>query len=200
MQGQHYDEESGLHYNRHRYYDSHTGRYVTQDPIGLEGGFNYYQYAKNSPSNFIDPTGEIVPLLVAGAIILGKAALGATIDIGVQTGGQVKDNWDNGNDLFDIDTDCIDIDWGSVGVSALVSTVAPGMLSTAKTVKNSAGAIKTIKGQAANTVNKQHKQAARIKNHEIKIRDALAIQAGWQGTKYIGKCVFGEEKEKCQDE
>ncbi len=35
MQGQQYGEESGLHYNRHRYYDPTIGRYITQDPIGL---------------------------------------------------------------------------------------------------------------------------------------------------------------------
>ena len=44
MQGQHYDEESGLHYNRHRYYDPMQGRYITQDPIGLRGGWNLYAY------------------------------------------------------------------------------------------------------------------------------------------------------------
>ncbi|TBL76229.1 hypothetical protein EYY94_07445 [Obesumbacterium proteus] len=32
MQGQQYDEESGLHYNRHRYYDPTIGRYITQNP------------------------------------------------------------------------------------------------------------------------------------------------------------------------
>ncbi|TWR83111.1 hypothetical protein FJD38_24370, partial [Pseudomonas saxonica] len=33
FQGQYYDEESGLHYNRHRYYNPNTGRYLTPDPI-----------------------------------------------------------------------------------------------------------------------------------------------------------------------
>ncbi|MBV6818840.1 RHS repeat-associated core domain-containing protein [Rahnella sp. PD12R] len=45
MQGQNYDEESGLHYNRHRYYDPAPGRYITQDPIGLRGGWNLYAHA-----------------------------------------------------------------------------------------------------------------------------------------------------------
>ncbi|WP_193771980.1 RHS repeat-associated core domain-containing protein [Obesumbacterium proteus] len=56
MQGQQYDEESGLHYNRHRYYDPTIGRYITQDPIGLRGGLNFYGYPL-SPLQFIDPLG-----------------------------------------------------------------------------------------------------------------------------------------------
>ncbi len=40
--GQQYDDESGLHYNRHRYYNPGLGRYITQDPIGLMGGWNFY--------------------------------------------------------------------------------------------------------------------------------------------------------------
>ncbi|ETX62612.1 protein rhsB [Citrobacter portucalensis] len=42
LPGQQYDEESGLHYNRHRYYNPGLGRYITQDPIGLEGGDGIY--------------------------------------------------------------------------------------------------------------------------------------------------------------
>ncbi|WP_315401867.1 MULTISPECIES: RHS repeat-associated core domain-containing protein [Neisseria] len=40
FQGQYYDEESRLHYNRFRYYDPEIGRFVSQDPIGLKGGGN----------------------------------------------------------------------------------------------------------------------------------------------------------------
>ena len=38
FQGQYYDKETGLHYNRYRYYEPHSARYVSKDPIGLEGG------------------------------------------------------------------------------------------------------------------------------------------------------------------
>jgi RHS repeat-associated protein len=56
LPGQQYDEESGLHYNRHRYYDPGLGRYITQDPIGLKGGWNLYQYPLN-PVTRVDPLG-----------------------------------------------------------------------------------------------------------------------------------------------
>nr|HAC6701229.1 DUF4329 domain-containing protein [Salmonella bongori serovar 66:z65:-] len=56
LPGQQYDEESGLHYNRHRYYSPGLGRYITQDPIGLAGGWNLYQYPLN-PIEKVDPLG-----------------------------------------------------------------------------------------------------------------------------------------------
>jgi RHS repeat-associated protein len=55
--GQYYDSETGLHYNYHRYYDPRTGRYITTDPIGLEGGINLLSYVKNNPLIRIDPLG-----------------------------------------------------------------------------------------------------------------------------------------------
>ncbi|SIO94092.1 RHS repeat-associated core domain-containing protein [Vibrio spartinae] len=56
FQGQYYDEETGLHYNRHRYYSPSTGRFITPDPIGLAGGLNNYQYVVN-PTGWVDPLG-----------------------------------------------------------------------------------------------------------------------------------------------
>ena len=56
FQGQYFDEESGLHYNRYRYYSPKQQRFINQDPIGLVGGINHYQYAPN-PVNWVDPFG-----------------------------------------------------------------------------------------------------------------------------------------------
>lgn len=55
--GQYFDAESGLSYNRHRYYDPDLGVYLSQDPIGFEGGLNYYQYAMGDPLGHADPLG-----------------------------------------------------------------------------------------------------------------------------------------------
>ena len=56
FQGQYFDAESGLHYNRHRYYNPDIGRYLTPDPVKLAGGVNAYRYAPN-PTGWIDPLG-----------------------------------------------------------------------------------------------------------------------------------------------
>ncbi|GKS88325.1 RHS repeat-associated core domain-containing protein [Acidovorax sp. SUPP2539] len=56
FQGQQFDEEIGLNYNRFRYYDPIIGRFANQDPIGLNGGINLFQYASN-PNTWIDPLG-----------------------------------------------------------------------------------------------------------------------------------------------
>ncbi|MCH8531599.1 MAG: DUF6531 domain-containing protein [Saccharospirillum sp.] len=56
FQGQYEDLETGLYQNRYRYYDPGVGRYISQDPIGLSGGLNAYQYCPN-PVEFVDPLG-----------------------------------------------------------------------------------------------------------------------------------------------
>ena len=48
FQGQYYDHETGLAYNRFRYYDPELGRYISEDPIGLASGvLAFYSYVQN---------------------------------------------------------------------------------------------------------------------------------------------------------
>ena len=56
LQGQYFDEESGLHYNRFRYFDPNNGSFISPDPVGLAGGLNPYEFAPNV-FGWIDPLG-----------------------------------------------------------------------------------------------------------------------------------------------
>jgi len=56
LQGQYFDEESGLHYNRHRYFDPLNEQFISMDPIGLMGGWNLYGFGLNI-FGWIDPWG-----------------------------------------------------------------------------------------------------------------------------------------------
>ncbi len=55
--GQYYQSETGLNYNYFRDNDPQTGRYLESDPIGLFGGINTYNYARNTPVMRTDPQG-----------------------------------------------------------------------------------------------------------------------------------------------
>ena len=74
LQNQYADRETGLHYNFFRYYEPDAGRFVNQDPIGLKGGENFYQFSTNI-QNMIDPWG-----LNAGSVAKGVLSVIA-IDI-----------------------------------------------------------------------------------------------------------------------
>lgn len=57
-QGQLYDQETGLYYNRHRYFDPELGQYISSDPIGFAGGLRPQGYVHN-PLEWVDPLGLV---------------------------------------------------------------------------------------------------------------------------------------------
>ncbi|VAX11594.1 Rhs family protein, partial [hydrothermal vent metagenome] len=71
LQGQYADGETGLYYNRHRYYDADVGQFISQDPIGLAGGSNNYQYGLNT-AGWVDPLGLTCSPSISAAEITGK--------------------------------------------------------------------------------------------------------------------------------
>jgi RHS repeat-associated protein len=81
--GREFDQESGLYYYRARYYDSSTGRFLSEDPIGFLGGVNLYFYVKNNPLNFIDHFGlkECEDCDKIFSLCLGRAVAGMLIPI-----------------------------------------------------------------------------------------------------------------------
>ena len=56
-QGREYSSQTGLYYCRARFYDPVAGRWLSNDPIGISGGFNQYVFCANNPVNFRDPMG-----------------------------------------------------------------------------------------------------------------------------------------------
>ncbi|GIU51064.1 hypothetical protein TUM4438_39350 [Shewanella sairae] len=74
-QGQVFDSETGLYYNRHRYYDPETCQYLSPDPIGMAGGLRPQAYVHN-------PLEWVVPLGLAGCPVstLGRKAGGSGVD------------------------------------------------------------------------------------------------------------------------
>jgi RHS repeat-associated protein len=103
LMGQYHDAETGLHYNVARYYHPGLGRYLERDPLGFAGGsWNDYLYADGDPLNRVDPTGEFLPVLLAGA------AIGAGIGAGIEMWRQYRANPD------------APFDWGRIGKEAAV--------------------------------------------------------------------------------
>jgi RHS repeat-associated protein len=73
-------DASGLSYRRNRYYDSQSGRFTQEDPIGLAGGLNLYGFAGGDPVNFSDPFG----LCVWDACLAEIALAAAVVYAGTQ--------------------------------------------------------------------------------------------------------------------
>ncbi|WP_371785161.1 RHS repeat-associated core domain-containing protein [Streptosporangium subroseum] len=92
------DDGTGLLFYRARYYSPTLGRFISEDPIGVDGGANLYGYAAGDPVNATDPSGNN-PLLAACA---GGALFGGGMEYLTQRLSGRK------------------VDWGSVGTQAVI--------------------------------------------------------------------------------
>ncbi|MFM5961553.1 MAG: RHS repeat-associated core domain-containing protein, partial [Dolichospermum sp.] len=83
--GREFDKETGLQYNRARYYNQATGRFLSEDPIAFKSGdVNLYRYALNSPIKFNDPSGKTaIALVLPAALPIGWIVLGTVIIAGI---------------------------------------------------------------------------------------------------------------------
>jgi RHS repeat-associated protein len=85
-------EPNGFYYMRARYYDPAIGRFISEDPIGLDGGVNLYAYANNNPPNLTDPDGhwagvdDLVAIGVGGLFGVAGTYLGDVVT-NIQQGG-----------------------------------------------------------------------------------------------------------------
>ncbi|MEV8508783.1 RHS repeat-associated core domain-containing protein [Actinoplanes sp. NPDC051475] len=78
------NDGTGLYYYRARYYNPKAQRFISADPAGeAASGTNLYAYTGNSPTNFTDPSGQIIPLLVA---LAGECAIGAVSSVAIGWG------------------------------------------------------------------------------------------------------------------
>ena len=105
FQGQSFDEETGLHYNRFRYYDPDMGMFTTRDPIGLRGGDNIFSYGPN-PTGWIDPLGLMYTLddahkdLRAGANPNIQPVYTTMTGHKIYSGNDVYDTWKTVEDAY----------------------------------------------------------------------------------------------------
>lgn len=86
FQGREYSWSTGLYNFRARWYDPATGRWLSKDPIGLDGGMNLYAFCGNDPVGFVDPQGSEVAIAVADGLIYGSGFSVSASEFGVVLG------------------------------------------------------------------------------------------------------------------
>jgi len=77
LPGQYHDSETGLHYNRHRYYDPKIGAYINQDLIGKNADLNKYHYPAN-PMARANPLGMAALACPDDTVVNPLAEMGST--------------------------------------------------------------------------------------------------------------------------
>jgi RHS repeat-associated protein len=106
-----FDTESGLYFYRARYYDPGIGRFISVDPMSFEAGdTNLYRYVFNSPTQWTDPSGKILPLL------LGMVVYGAIFGAVTTAAYGVASHIESGGRLDNID-------WRDIGEKASIGAL-----------------------------------------------------------------------------
>jgi RHS repeat-associated protein len=76
-------DSTGLYFYRARYYNPVLQRFISEDPIGFNGGINIYAYVSNSPTNFFDPLGlDKKDRLKCAAIVADEVSIAGYFDLG----------------------------------------------------------------------------------------------------------------------
>jgi RHS repeat-associated protein len=112
--GYYHDTETGLEFVNARYYSSDLGRFIARDPIGYRGGIDLYEYVKSKPTNFVDPSGCKIRVLVVDCTIyahlfitlyarwkdlqLSQDEINA---VAVRVEKSIEKHWNNGHSYFD---------------------------------------------------------------------------------------------------
>ena len=94
FQGQWEDEETGLYYNRFRYYDPLVAQYTSPDPSRLFGGFRPQNYV-HAPTTWVDPNGLVI--LYMFETMNGNCYVGKGVDDGRMSQSQIKRTGNDGS-------------------------------------------------------------------------------------------------------
>jgi RHS repeat-associated protein len=125
--GREFDQETEFYYNRARYYDPVSQRFISPDPWGFAAGdTNLYRYVGNSPTNAVDPSGNVAETVWdVIAIGLDIGAIGVDIYNIATTGNGWGDlAWDVGGLVIDIGATLLPFVPGGAGVAMRATRAA----------------------------------------------------------------------------
>jgi RHS repeat-associated protein len=74
------NDGTGLYYYRARYYSPNLARFISSDPIGLDGGINTFTYVGGNPISYTDPTGQFLLQIITGVIGGAAGAIGSYVN------------------------------------------------------------------------------------------------------------------------